>query len=68
MDDPGGAEEDQLVKDYVCGSCCTTIRVVLDSKDSSTTIDSGKRSLNVDEVVKRMSLLNGNAKIPICQE
>jgi hypothetical protein len=68
MDDPGGAHEGQVLKDYVCASCCVSIRVILDSKESVPNGDLGNRSLNVDEVLKRMSLLNSNAKVPICQE
>ena len=68
MDDPGGADEGQVLKDYVCASCCISIRVILDSKESVPDGDLGNRNLNVDEVLKRMSLLNSNAKVPICQE
>ena len=68
MDDPGGAEAVQLSKEYVCGTCETKLMVVIDSRDLNTSPTSSHRGPDVDEVLKRMSLLNSNAKLPICQE
>ena len=68
MDDPGGVEEEQHTRLYNCSGCQTTVRVVLDSRDVNKADQAPERSVDVDEVLKRMSLLNNNAKLPICQE
>ena len=65
MDDTA---EEQQAREYSCASCLTRISIVLDSRDFRKPSDNPEPIDDVDEVVKRMSLLNSNAKLPICQE
>ena len=65
MDD---TTEEQLTREYSCGSCQTRIKIVMDSREYGAFSKTRESAVDVDEVLRRMSLLNNNAKLPICQE